>query len=186
MSATAAAAAIEQQPPSEDAHQAKAEPASSVWRWWRNLLDEDRAGRAELRRCGTVAEVAFTAAYHRLLQWLGSRLPEGDARRVAVAAAVLAHVESEPREPASLARQMGRAKGDAQGPAVSDARFRHLLRNEEPDEMLREIVRAVRQLDRSASIDPLFRDLVRWDERTRIRWARDYYEALPSGSSKKP
>lgn len=185
VSATAAAAAIEQQPPSEDAQKAEAEPASSVWRWWRSLLDEDRGGRAELRRCGTVAEVAFTAAYHRLLLRLGSRLSEGDAKRVAVAAAVLAHVEAEPQSPASLARQMARPNADADRPAVSDARFRHLVRNEDPDEMLRELVRAIRQLDRTASVDALFRDLVRWDERTRLRWARDYYEALPSTPDKK-
>ncbi|GAO03219.1 type I-E CRISPR-associated protein Cse2/CasB [Anaeromyxobacter sp. PSR-1] len=170
-------APIEQEASSQEA---TPEPASSVWRWWKSLASEDRAGRAELRRCGTVGDVAFTASYHRLLQWLGSRLGEGDARRVAVAAAVLAHVEKEPRERTSLASQMARPKGDAQGAAVSDARFRHLLRNEEPDDMLRELVRAVRQLDRSASVDRLFIDVVRWDERTRSRWARDYYEALPS------
>ena len=43
---------------------------SGVWSWWKNLNDEDRAGRAELRRCGTVVEVAFTAPYHRLLRRL--------------------------------------------------------------------------------------------------------------------
>jgi CRISPR system Cascade subunit CasB len=183
---SATAGAIDQQPAAaEEASKAPAEPASSVWRWWRSLLDEDRGGRAELRRCGNVGEVAFSAAYHRLLQRLGSRLPEGDARRVAVAAAVLAHVEAEPQSPASLARQMARPKADADRPAVSDARFRHLIRNEDPDEMLRELVRAIRQLDRMASVDALFRDLVRWDERTRTRWARDYYEALPSTPDKK-
>jgi CRISPR type I-E-associated protein CasB/Cse2 len=67
---------------------------------------------------------------------------------------------------------------------VSDARFRHLLRSQEPDDLLREVVRIVRQLDRVASIDQLFRDLMRWDEPTRLRWARDYYEA--GASSRKP
>lgn len=159
---------------------ASKEHASSVWRWWNELQTDDRSGRAELRRCGTAAEVAFTAPYHRLLQRLGSRLNEGDARRVASVAAVLAHVEKEPRDLAPLAKAMGTPKAEGQGPIVSDSRFRHLLRNEEPDELLRELVRVVRQLDRTASVDALFRDLMKWDEATRMRWARSFYEASPT------
>lgn len=155
------------------------EHRSSLWHWWKSLNDKDRAGRADLRRCGNVAEVAFTASYHRLLQRLGSRLGEGDARRVAAVAAVLAHVEEEPADTASFAKRMGTPKGEGQGPIVSDARFRHLLRNEEPDDLMRELVRVVRQLDRKAPVEPLFRDLMSWDERTRMRWARDFYEAAP-------
>lgn len=151
------------------------EPRSTVWRWWRKL-DDDRAGRGELRRCGTVAEVAFVPAYHRLLRWLGSRLGPSDARKVAAIAGVLAHVDAEPAPGATLARQMGARSGSA-GPAVSDARFRHLIRSEEPEELMRELIRIVRQLHRTAAIEPLFRDLMRWDEETRMRWARDYYEA---------
>jgi CRISPR system Cascade subunit CasB len=166
-----------------EANQAPApadEPRSTVWRWWKSL-DEDRAGRAELRRCGSVGEVAFTGAYHRLLRWLGSRLGDGDARRVAAVAAVLAHVDREPEDGASVARRMGTHTG-AGGPLVSDARFRHLLRSEDPEELMRELIRVVRQLGRSASIDALFRDLMRWDEGTRMRWARDYYEAAPASA----
>jgi CRISPR type I-E-associated protein CasB/Cse2 len=125
-----------------------------------------------------VSEVAFTPAYHRLLKWLGSRLGAGDARRVAAIAAVLAHVDQEPAGGASLARQMGAHAGD-RGPVVSDARFRHLIRSEEPEDLMRELVRIVRQLDRTAAVDALFKDLMRWDEETRMRWARDYYEAAP-------
>lgn len=157
------------------------EPRSTVWRWWKNL-DDDRAGRAELRRCGTVSEVAFTPAYHRLLRWLGSRLGEGDARKVAAIAAVLAHVEQEPADGAGLARQMGAHASD-RGPVVSDVRFRHLIRSEEPGELMRELVRIVRQLGRTAAVDTLFKDLMRWDEATRMRWARDYYEAAPAAAS---
>lgn len=161
-----------------------ADARSSVWRWWKSL-DEDRAGRAELRRCATTAEVAFTAPYHRLLRWLGSRLSEGDARRVAALAAILAHVEREPEGDAPFARRMGLPKAERQGSVVSDARLRHLLRNEDPDELMREFIRVVRQLDRVALVEPLFRDLMRWDEATRMRWARAYYEAAPTPASSK-
>ena len=37
--------------------------------WWQSL-DDNRGDRAELRRCGTLAEVVFTPAYHRLRQRL--------------------------------------------------------------------------------------------------------------------
>lgn len=162
----------------ERTERAASEPQrSNVWGWWKSLGEEDRGGRAELRRCGTTAEVAFTAPYHRLLRRLGSRLGEADARRVAAMAAILAHVEEEPADRASLAARMGRPKADGQGPVVSDVRFRALLRTEDPDELLREVIRAVRQLDRKAAVEPLFRDLMRWDEQTRIRWAHDFYEA---------
>jgi CRISPR system Cascade subunit CasB len=159
------------------------EARSTVWRWWRGL-DQDRAGRADLRRCGTVAEVAFTAAYHRLLRRLGSRLGDDDARRVAAIAAVLAHVEREPENGASPARMMGMPAGEG-GARVSDARFRHLLRSEDPQDLMRELIRIVRQLGRISRVDSLFNDLMRWDEGTRMRWARDYYEAAPA-SDKKP
>jgi CRISPR type I-E-associated protein CasB/Cse2 len=152
---------------------------SAVWAWWKGL-GEDRAGRAELRRSASVEEVAFTAPYHRLLRALGSRLGEGDARRVAAAAAVLAHVESEPTGRATLARLMGSPRGGEGSAVVSDARFRHLIRSEDPEDLMRELIRAVRQAGRVAAVEPLFRDLMRWDEATRIRWARDYYEAAPS------
>ena len=155
-----------------------AEHQSSIWRWWKSL-DVDRAGRAELRRCGGVSEVAFTAPYHRLLRALGSRLGDGDARRVAAIAAVLAHVEREPGDRAPLARRMGAPKSAEGGAVVSDARFRHLLRSEEPEELMRELIRAVRQVDRSAAVESLFRDLMSWTESTRMRWAREYYEAAP-------
>jgi CRISPR system Cascade subunit CasB len=157
---------------------------SSIWRWWKSLGDEDRAGRAELRRCATAAEAAFTAPYHRLLLWLGSRLGEGDARRVAAIAAVLAHVEKEPAAEVSLARAMGTPRSEGMGPVVSDTRFRHLLRNDDPDELMRELVRVIRQLGAIAAVEPLFQDLMRWDERTRIRWARDYYGAAPAPAGK--
>jgi CRISPR type I-E-associated protein CasB/Cse2 len=44
---------------------------------------------------------------------------------------------------------------------------------------MRELIRAVRQVDRRAQVEPLFRDLMAWNETTRMRWARDYYEAAP-------
>lgn len=159
----------------------EAEQHSSAWHWWKTL-DEDRGGRAELRRCGSAAEVAFTVPYHSLLRRLGSRLGGGDARRVAAIAAVLAHVEREPADGTSFARLMGSPKGEGLGPVVSDSRFRHLLREEDPEELMRELIRVVRQLDRTAPVESLFSDLVRWNERVRTQWARDFYEASPSTS----
>lgn len=162
---------------------AAAEPRSSFWRWWKSL-EEDRGGRAELRRCASPAEVAFTAPYHRLLHWLGSRLGDQDARRVAVVAQVLAHVEAEPGEGVTVARRMGGSKADGQSAVVNDVRFRQLLRTVDADELARELVRVIRKLDRTAPVEQLARDVMVWDERTRARWARDYYEAAPPPKKK--
>ena len=158
-------------------------PKSTWWRWWRELQDEDRSGRAELRRCGTTADIAFTRPFHRLLQWLGSRLAEKDARRVALVAAVLSHVESDAAGE-SLAGRMGQPKAGSTEAVISDVRFRHLLTADDDDATLRELVRVVRQLGRVAPVDLLSRDLMEWNDRVRLRWARDYYEK--SSSPKNP
>jgi CRISPR type I-E-associated protein CasB/Cse2 len=138
------------------------------------MQEHNRAGRAELRRCQSATEVAFVPSYHALLQRLGSRLNEVDARRVALVAAVLSHVEREPHGAPSLGRQMGQSDG---GPArISDSRFRHLLTGADDETTLRELVRVVRQLKREASVERLAQDLMHWDDAVRLRWARDYYE----------
>lgn len=159
---------------------------SSTWHWWSSLQEEDRAGRAELRRCGTLAEVAFTSAYHRLLKRLGSRLSRADERQLAALAAVLAHIETEPGGAESLARTMASPKGGSTeaGARVSEARFRQVIRCTDPEELMRDLIRVVRQLDRKADVDSLSRDLNRWTEETRLKWARDYFENAASPKTK--
>jgi CRISPR system Cascade subunit CasB len=134
--------------------------------WWQSL-DSDRGGRAALRRCRSPVDVYFVPAFHRLLRDLGPDTPKD---RIAAAAAVLAHV----REHRSGTLPSMLAEGD-KGPRMSEVRFRRLLTSENPDELQRELIRAVRLLDGVAPVDRLLNDVRFWSDSTRKEWALDYY-----------
>ncbi len=161
------------------------EQKESLWRSWWRQLQTDRGGRAELRRCGNVAEAAFVEPYHLLRRMKGNPEGELDLQRLALIAAALAHVEEDHAQGGSLAAAMASPAGEK--PIVSDSRFRQMLRTEERefDDRLRELVRALRQLKGQANVDKLATDLWWWNEKTRRRWALDYYErAAPEKKSK--
>jgi len=149
---------------------------SLVLGWWHSL-EEARGDRATLRRCGTTADVAFTPAFHRLLA------PIRDARNgipldwLAVVASALSHVEVNDTGKSFPQALAAETRGKAR---LSGLRFRRLLRVESPNEMLTSIVRVLRLLDRTAPVGSLARDLTRWNDRTRKRWALEYYEAAPN------
>lgn len=148
----------------------------SPWsRWWWSLK-ERRGDRAALRRCRSPLEVALEPAFHDLLKRLGSRLPEVERDRIAAAAGVLANVDA--NTPArSLAELMARPRGGK--PAVSDLRFRRLLRLETGEELMRELGRVLQLLDGEAPVANLANDVFRWGDSVRKRWALDYYGAAP-------
>ncbi len=159
--------------------------AESAWlRWWRELQD-DRAGRAELRRCGGITEVAFAEPFHLLRRMKGNPTADIDLKKLALVAAVLSHVDDNVTEDMTLAASMAAPSGEKA--LVSDSRFRQILRTEarEFDDRLRDVVRVVHQLGRRASVHRLAEDLWWWNERTRRTWALDYYErASPEKTSK--
>ncbi|MBS2027356.1 MAG: type I-E CRISPR-associated protein Cse2/CasB [Deltaproteobacteria bacterium] len=147
-------------------------PDDPWWRWW-SSLEHRKGDRAALRRCRSVRDVALEPAFHDVLKRLGKGWSGSDRERIAAAVGVLAQVEQ--NSPArSLADAMASPKGDK--PTVSDFRFRRLLRLETPDELLHELPRIIRQLGGAAPISQLARDLMRWDDDVRKRWALHYYE----------
>lgn len=154
------------------------EKQQSTWSAWWERLKKDRGARAELRRCGSVAEVAFCPAFHELRRLRGNPSGERDLSRLGLIAGVLAHVEQDAGS-VSFAALLADPKGDKA--LVSDARFRQLLRADEAqfDERLTELVRVIHQLNRRAPVDRLARDLWWWNDRTRRQWALDYYERAP-------
>lgn len=150
---------------------------SVIFGWWRGI-QEARGDRAVLRRCGSVAEVAFTAPFHRLVK----RLREADVAAprtewLAAIAGLLAQVEKS-SSAKSLAAALGTPKGSKA--TLSGLRFRRLLRFDEPDELLVETTRVIRLLDRTVPVGALIRDVYWWGDRVRKRWAFDYYEAAPT------
>ncbi len=163
------------------------EVARAVKEWWAELTQEragkpaDRAGRAQLRRCRSMFEAVACPAFHRLyhrLRRLGHRL---DGRRLAPAAAVLAHVEMDtaPQGISSLATLMARPRPGSGQPRVSGLRFRRLLLVEDREELLPALSRVVRLLGGQAPVAPLAGDIYWWGERVKERWAYDYYAAAP-------
>lgn len=151
----------------------------SIWRTWWNRLQQDRGGRADLARCGTVSEAAFCASFHLLRRMRGNPQAEIELRKLGLIAAVLSHVDSDDPGSCSLAKQMATPQGDKA--AVSDVRFRQLLRTDadELDEQLIALVRVLRQLGGKVSVDQLATDLWWWNDKTKRRWALDYYEHAP-------
>ena len=154
-----------------------------VWMQWWKELQENRAGRAELRRCGTVVEAAFCGPFHHL-RYLMKNPVGRKLNHIGLIVAVLAHVDEDAPNDKSLAASMAQLEGEKA--IVSDSRFRQILRcgDDDFDELLRDLVRVLRQLNGRAPIKQLGEDLWWWTDRTRRQWAIDYYErAIPERSN---
>jgi CRISPR system Cascade subunit CasB len=158
--------------------------AKTLLAWWGGL-ESRRGERAELRRAAGVADVFFVPGFHRLLRLLEDAghhaVSPSDLETWAVVAGTLAHVD-EHRGETSVAAQLAESVGNR--PRLSGLRFRRLLKRTDPDEILREIVRVVQLLDRRVNVVDLMWSLRGWlldgDERTKKRWALQYYERAPS------
>jgi CRISPR system Cascade subunit CasB len=145
--------------------------------WWR-LLDEKRGDRAELRRCGTLAEVVFTPAYHRLRQAVcryGAIHEDGLAAMAGLAAKVKTNVAEN-----SIAEQMASGKGDSARARVSGLRFRRLLKAKDQEELFTSMGRVIALLDESVNLLSMAQSVYFWNDRTRKQWAFDYYSKAPS------
>ena len=156
------------------------EKKESVWTEWWQALRKDRAGRAELRRCGTVAEAAFCEPFHSLRSRMRNPTNDLKLKRLGLVAVVLAHVDDDVSGEKNLAKMMAKPDGDKA--IVSDVRFRQILRcdDQDLDELLRDLVRVIRQLNGAAPVEQLGWDLWKWnDDQTRREWALHYYERAP-------
>lgn len=161
--------------------------------WWRRLADPAapgplRADRARLRRVavrrgeqGLVfdAEAAWACGAFENL-WLRLHAPDGwrvDEEPLALIATLLARV----REDAPGARNLGRhfARRDGDRPALSEERFRRLLKADALIDLHPPMARAIDALD-AMPVMPLARLLLEWElpaqgPRARRRLAQDYW-----------
>lgn len=143
--------------------------------WWRSLND-NRGDRAELRRCGTLAEVAFTPAYHRLRQAVcryGAVHDDG----LAVMAGLAAKVKNNTTDN-TVAEQMATGKGDSA--KVSGLRFRRLLKVKDQEELFTAFGRVIALLGESVNLQSMAQSVYFWNDITRKQWAFDYYSKAPS------
>ncbi len=149
--------------------------------WW-EALDEDRGGRANLRRAAAPSEVAFESSFHKLLGGLrrqGYSVGTDGAMALAAVAGLAAHVKSHIGG-ASIAQQMAMPRSAGAGARVSGLRFRRLLAVSDREELYPLLLRVVRILDGHVNLVSLANATFWWNERTKKDWAYGYYAAAPS------
>jgi len=145
-------------------------------RWWQ-ALNDSRGDRAELRRCSTLAEVAFTPAYHRLRLDL-MKFGAVNAESLALVAGLAARVKSS-FAGITLAEQMATGKSDGSA-RVSGLRFRRLLKIQEREDLFAAMGRVIALLGGAVNLQSLAGSVYYWSDRTRKQWAFEYYTKSPS------
>lgn len=164
------------------------EDHKATLRKWHNDLQEKRGARASLRRSTSVNDVCLSEGFRSLLMqthtlWKIESQP-WRLTALALVAAVAAHVKTiDERQP--FAAQLGTV--------MSELRFKRLSAAKKPDELLRQMLRAVKLLNGSVNLISLADDIFRWCEEhddllnhkrrqqrptefIRIRWALEYYQ----------
>ena len=149
--------------------------------WWRALQPDpprhngDRATLARLRRCATIAEAMNDAGTMALFRACGADQPD-DLVRVALTAAVLAHVREDRRE-VTVARQIGPQGGPevVETALVKPLRFQRLMTAATPDERLASLRRLVALAGGAVNVPDLAEALLFWTEERRRRWTYDYW-----------
>lgn len=144
--------------------------------WW-HALDDNRGDRAELRRCSNLAEVAFTPAFH-LLRFSLMKYGWVNSDALALVAGLAARVKSDIPGKA-LAAQMATGKSDGSA-RVSGLRFRRLLKVKGREELYSAMTRILALLGGSVNLQNLAESVYYWNDRTRKKWAFEYYSQSPS------
>lgn len=141
-------------------------------RWWQGLED-DRGGRAALRRAPDVTAVVMLPAYqrlHRRLTAAGWPAKTWRDDRLAAAAGLLAHV----RHNVGLNLPAAMSQRDGDKPRVSPLRFTRLLESPDIDSLFAGLRRTLPLLQDQADVLTLAADVVNWDDAVKKRWAYDY------------
>jgi CRISPR system Cascade subunit CasB len=166
----------------------------SARHWWRSLQDtkedgspnrrRDRAALARLRHAATPIQALEEPAVFDLYKRLGfgkdDREVEKRLPRVAVVAAVLAHIRGDATSSESgFRRRFAEMLGQGSDrPLMSPLRFKRLLAATEDQELLITFRRAVVLAgERNIDVGDVAASLLDWSEKRRMRWAFDYYGA---------
>lgn len=164
-------------------------------RQWHAALQEKRGLRASLRHSKTVTDACLSEGFRSLLMQTQTLWKiDGQEWRftaLAITAALAAHVKSID-ERQTFAAQLGQMTGN--NPVMSELRFSRLSAVKTPDELLRQLLRAVRLLNGAINLPSLAEDVFHWcrendewlnhirrqqrpTEFIRVRWALEYYQA---------
>lgn len=159
--------------------------------WWVQYCaptNGDPAVRARLRRCRSTAEaltIAPAIDLARRLGGLGVTREAIDTRfeRALDMARLLAHVSTDDPKPVMRIAGFQQFPGerdssdDGNRPLLSEIRFKRLLLAPSGEELLTMLIRLLAQLDGRANIARLAQDVWWWNDRSRERWAFEYYAA---------
>ncbi len=169
---------------------------------WHETLQEKRGLRASLRRSKTVNDACLSEGFHSLLMQTRTQWKiDGHVWRftaLAVTAALAAHVKSID-DKTSFAEQLGQKTGNNR--VMSELRFSRLSAVKTPDELLRQLLRAVRLLKGAVNLPSLAEDVFQWcrekdellnhirhrrplTEFIHVRWAMEYFQADDAGKDK--
>jgi len=178
---------------------------------WHRLLESNRGDRARLRRAERAEDVLLTDAFFHFLQQMPESWRKEKAIFASAAVAgLLSHIkedrqvlsrgyqpkdEKKPKRTASFAEQLAvPIKGKK--PPMSELRFQQLQKSRTTDDFYRRVLRAIRLLDGIVNIPSLADDIIHWHrefdnqidrepaKRLAVRWATDYFTALPKESNK--
>ena len=158
--------------------------------WWESL-DKNRGDRARLRHAERPDDVLLTEPFFQFLQ----RMPEEWAKpeallSSAIVAAALSHVK-EPRDGETFATQLALPKQGGKKARMSELRFQQLQKSRDPEEFFRRLLRAIHLAECKVNILSLAESILHWmneyryginrepEKRLTVRWATDYYTALP-------
>jgi CRISPR system Cascade subunit CasB len=141
-------------------------------RWWQGL-DDDRGGRAALRRAPDITAVVMLPAYqrlHRRLLVAGWTAEAWRDDRLAAAAGLLAHV----KQNAGPALPVAMSQHDGDKRCVSPLRFTRLLESPDIDTLFAGLRRTLPLLQHQADVLSLATDVVNWGDAVKKRWAYGY------------
>jgi len=160
-----------------------------IFTWWNNNIRKPRSGdgfhqqnkaeRAELRRCVSVDEVLWTRGFFRFFKQL-EQPKHFPVERLGAVCGILSHVDDVSKDN-KLGRIMGVSE-DGKKPRLSEARFRRLLEIETLEKLYIPLTRTIKFFDRKAPITDLAKIIYYWeqsDNKTKRTLAFDYYETIP-------
>jgi len=174
------------------------EDSGCLKQWWK-WLDNNRGDRAQLRRASNADDVLLTPAFSHFLHAMPKNWREGSTGKgaslsiseIAVIAAVLARVKSEPSKAGvSFAKSLALPKEAGGKAPMSELRFQQLQKSRSPEVFFTLVCRAVNLLGGKANITSLADDISHWliefrngpaskpENRLAVRWASEYYAAF--------
>jgi CRISPR system Cascade subunit CasB len=149
----------------------------ALFRWWASLED-NRADRAELKRCEDLLEVMITPAFQRarrilLAAGLNPRGAQQD--RLAMVVGLSASVSST-RDPNAHSRlpRLPLAFSEGEKPSVSPLRFRQLLEARTDDELFVRLRRVLPLVKERINLFHLANDVFQWNDIVRKGWIYEY------------